>query len=119
MTYSCKDVLNHLREISGNQSQVLSLSFGPDNICCCTVTQKHYDYTKYAGEFDSIISELVRNNYLEYSGNHMSFSLTFKGLHPYALVWEELKSFLIRSFAVPIVISVITTIITLYIKGEL
>lgn len=118
MTRSCKDVLKHLRAISENGS-LLSFVMLENRVCSyCDSGKKYYDYSKYSGEFHLILDELAKSGHLEFSGND-SFSLTYKGLHPYIMSWEAFKSFLIRSFFVPVVVSVATSLITLYITAKL
>ena len=120
MTRSCKDVLNHLRDISENTSTALSYVYGETCICSYVEAEKkYYDYSRYDGEFDEIIAELIKDGYLELLSDHYSIALTYKGLHPYKIAWEDLKSFLVRSIAVPIVVSAITTVITFYITAAL
>lgn len=54
---------------------------------------------------------------------HYGVVLTETALHPYEFTWEEVKSFLIRSILVPIVVSVaasiITTVIALMLSGTI
>lgn len=120
MTRSCKDVLKHLRDISENTSAALLYVYGETRICSYIGTEKkYYDYSRYDGEFDAIIAELIKGGYLELLNDHYSIALTYKGLHPYKIAWEDLKSFLVRSIAVPIVVSAITTVITFYITAAL
>ena len=120
MTRSCKDVLNHLRDNSENTSTALSYVYGETRICSYVDTEKkYYDYSRYDGEFDAIIAELIKCGYLERLNDHSSIALTYKGLHPYKIVWEDLKPFLICSIAIPIVVSAITTVITFYITAAL
>lgn len=120
MTRSCKDVLKHLRDISENKSTALSYVYGETRICSYIGTEKkYYDYSMYDGEFDTIIAELIKNGYLKHLSDSSSIALTYKGLHPYKIAWEDLKSFLVRSIAVPIVVSAITTVITFYITAAL
>lgn len=120
MTRSCKDVLNHLRDISENTSTALSYVYGETCICSYVgAEKKYYDYSRYDGEFDAIIAELIKGGYLERLSDHSSIELTYKGLHPYKIAWEDLKFFLVRSIAVPIVVSAITTVITFYITAAL
>lgn len=112
MTRTCRNVLKHLRDLSENGSHVLIFSIGDNCVYTYDDNGKYYDYTEHASEFDAIIRELARTGHLVINENEATFFLTYKGLHPYAMTWQELKTFLIRSFIVPIVVSIITTVVT-------
>ena len=116
MTHSCKDVLNHLRKISENKSVALSYTIGESRIVSFGDSgKKYYDYSAHAGEFDAIIDELAKTGYLELCDDQINFSLTYKGLHPYAIFWDNLKPRLIWSVLVPIGVSIATSLLTVYI----
>lgn len=66
---------------------------------------------KYTNEIDSIIDYLLENGFLKRT--HFGYALTQKGLHPNQMAWEDIKSFLVKSIAVPIIVSAITAFITL------
>ena len=66
---------------------------------------------KYTDEIDSIIDYLLENGFLKRT--HFGYALTQKGLHPNQMAWEDIKSFLVKSIAVPIIVSAITAFITL------
>ena len=117
MTDSCKDVLDHLRELSGNDFQLLTYVSDAPYICLYYDLQKYYDYSNYAGEIGAILQELNRTGYIQLDKRGIMFSLTYKGLHPYELAWEGMKTFLFRSVAVPVFVSAITTLITLWLQS--
>lgn len=72
---------------------------------------------KYADEVGSSFIWLEENGYI--IRQQHGFSLTQKGLHPYEIIAENIGMFLLRSVLVPIVLSILTTLITLYIKSLL
>lgn len=119
MTRNCRDVLNHLRDLSENGTHDLIFSIGDNCVYTYDDNGKYYDYTAHASEFNAIVKELARTEHLVIDDNDSTFHLTYKGLHPYAMTWEELKSFLFQSLAVPIVISIITSVATFYITAAL
>lgn len=116
MTIPCKKVLNGLRKLSSGTEDVFG--FLGNSFCICLISDlsKTYDYTKYKGEINSVIRQLVSDGYLTYTSDEYSFALTQHGLHPYQFQWESFKSFLIRSIIVPIVVSLATTLLTLSIR---
>lgn len=119
MTKSCKNVLSNLRKLSNNTEDVLAFLGGTTCICLASNESATYDYSKYANEIYSVIRQLVKAGYLDYSHNEYYFTLTQQGLHPYRFAWDTLKLFLLKSILVPIVVSVITTLITLSIQSLL
>ena len=72
---------------------------------------------KYSNEADSVFAYLAENGYL--CSTKFGYSLTQKGLHPYRMIWEEIRAFLIKSVLIPIIVSAITSVITLYISALL
>lgn len=72
---------------------------------------------KYSGEIGSLFDYLTETGYL--IKTRFGFKLTHKGAHPYAVSFETVKCFLIKSFLVPIAVSIITTLLTLWLKGLL
>lgn len=119
MTRSCRNVLNHLRELSDNDFQLLTYVADAPYVCLFNDLRKYYDYTEYISDFGAILKELEHTGYVEIDDRGVLFSLTYKGLHPSEIAWEEMKSFLFRSVAVPIVISAVTSLITFYITTAL
>lgn len=75
------------------------------------------DIRKYIDEADTAFDCLAENGYLKRT--QFGYDLTQKGLHPYQIIWDDIKSFLIKSIAVPIVVSAITSFITLCIGALL
>lgn len=55
--------------------------------------------------------EVAKNN-----GNHFGVILTELSLHPYEFTCVQIKSFLIKSLFTPIVVSMLTTLLTLWLK---
>ncbi len=119
MIRSCRKVLKKLRKLSSSTENILC--FLGDTCCICLYTDysKVYDYTKYKGEINSIIKQLVADGYLTYSFNEYHFTLTQRGLHPCQFRWDALKRFLLNSILVPIAVSLLTTLLTLLVQALL
>ncbi len=115
MTKQCKYVLNHLKKISCNSDVLLSFVTNSPYICIFSDTSVFFDYSKYETEIDSIIQFLINNGYITQGFNQYNFRLTQKAIHPIQYNIERFKNFLIQSILVPIVVSAITSIITVYI----
>ncbi len=116
MTIQSSSVLKGLRALSrGDETK---LGFLSNTTCICRADDRNatYDYSKYAGEIHGIISYLAEEGYLCDHGGGYTFSLTHKGLHPYQIRWNVLKGFLFKSVAVPVSVSLITTILTLLVQ---
>ena len=119
MTPICKTVLNELINLTDNSDEIMSYVWGCNHICLSFDTKKHFDYSPFASEFDSIISQLTNDGYIEFTGHGHDFRLTHKGLHHKMFKWIEFKRFLLNSIAVPIIVSAITAMITLWLQGQL
>lgn len=72
---------------------------------------------KYINEADSVFDYLLENGYLKRTD--FGYDLTQKGLHPNRMIWEDIRAFLIKSIVVPVIVSAITSLITLYIGSLL
>lgn len=118
MTYQCRAVLRGIRKIANSTDIELSMLDGTTEICG-TDQYVTYNYVKYANEIRSIIDHLVLTGYLKYGSNESFLYLTHKGLHPYGVKWDEIKSFLIKSVLVPIGVSFVTALLTLWLTGQL
>lgn len=114
MLYSNRVILKRIRELSNHSSvRILTLKGHLAN----PQTGKSIDCTNdYGRELYAIVNSLIRDGYLERLEEYKVI-LTDKGLHPYAQSWENIKHFLFNSVIIPIMISAITTLITLYITG--
>lgn len=66
------------------------------------------------GQFECTMRYLISENYIERVGNN--FRLSYKSLHRKKLFFKKFFSFLFCSFITPIVVSVVTTLLTLWIK---
>jgi predicted transcriptional regulator len=118
MIPTCRNVLKGLRSIS--HSPDVLLTYGDStHVSPVGVSDMSYDCSKYQNELRSILDKLSEDGYITYEGSKRIFRLTQKGLHPHMIKWEELKSFLFRSFLVPIGVSIVTTLITLWLQGLL
>jgi len=107
-------ILNHIRNLSDGYSDRIITAKG----CLANpMTGKMVDCSESQGkELSAILYGLVRDGYLiQLDKYHVQ--LTDKGLHPYQQSWENIKHFLINSIVVPVVISIITTLVTLYITA--
>lgn len=71
----------------------------------------------YGKELDALINGLIRDGYLTQPEEFKVF-LTDKGLHPYKYQWDAVKSIIFTSILMPIVVSVLTTLITLWLTGQ-
>ncbi len=72
---------------------------------------------KYTNETVSAFDYLCENGYLKET--QFGYTLTQKGLHPNRMIWEEIRNFLIKSVIIPIIVSSITTLVTMWIKSQL
>ncbi len=100
-----------LIKASGGTDEVLCFAYNSTIIRLEQKPGYSYDCKAYGDEIDAIIDLLANKGYVvRYSKDR--FSLTHKGLHPYLFAWEDFKSFMFRSILTPIIVALITSIIT-------
>ena len=119
ITYPCISVLRNLKKLTNNSA--VNISYLYDSTCfCLDDSERIYDYHKYQHEIESIISYLIEQGYLQYNyDNTYNFCLTQKGLHRKFLTVQSATIFLLKNLLLPILVSIVTTLITLRIKGQL
>lgn len=116
MTYQCAVVLKHLRKLANNSEPLMTFVSDANIICLSDNASVFYDYTQYCKEITGIIQSLIEQGYLVNGFNQYNFSLTQKGLHPYQLQFEKARQFLVKSIVVPILVAILTTLITLWLQ---
>lgn len=109
MTPLCKKVLNELLKLSEYSDEPLIYVWGHDRLCLSSDLHKFYDFSVISKEFDSVISHLVKEDYLEYTDN--GIKLTHKGLHYQMFNWIEFKRFMTNSILVPVAVSFFTSLL--------
>ena len=111
MSYHSRTVLNSLRVIVSDSETPISFTYNPNETLLVARGGKAYDYAEFKDQIEGIILYLAQGGYVE-PINKTSFRLTHKGLHPYRVGWDQLRGFLFKSLLVPIVVAIITSIIT-------
>lgn len=114
MIYENRIILKRIQKLSNHTSARITAANG---MLLNHDTGERIDCRDNLGkELDALVDGLVRDGYLQKISYH-KVQLTDKGLHPYKMQWESFKKFLLHSVAVPIAVSVVTTLITLYITA--
>lgn len=119
LTFQAKAVLCGIRKMAKNTQNhfVFSESFtdGETDLYCFE-TKAVYNYAKYKDEIDAIIDMLNDEKCIitDDSGNVPVYRLTELGMHPCQLNLKTFLNFLINSILVPVAVSAITTLITLW-----
>ena len=104
LNYSCKKVLNCLIKI-----QKQNIEFNGRK------TLNQYLPKWIIKNIDYIMFYLSDNKYITYDiadDDYYDFELTYKGLAYKSFLFEEFKAFLFKSVFIPILVSVVTTLIT-------
>ena len=114
----CRFVLKQLQTLTKDIDSYMAIVSNYPIIRLTGYSNVELDFTgtKAEKELKSIIDYLIELGYLKQGYNKYTFSLTHKGLHPYEVVWQEIKSFLLKSILVPVVVSTATTLLTLWLK---
>lgn len=117
MTKQCRYMLKQIKELTNNTT----LEFSYNNSKCVLFDIRKHEHqitlNKYHGELDSLISVLLTNGYL--INTQFGFRLTHKGIHPCRVTLEEIKLFFLKSVIIPVIVSVTTALVTMWIKGLL
>lgn len=119
LTFQAMAVLRGIRKMMPSQKNhfVFSESYADsETVLLCLETGASYDYARYAGEIDGIIDMLEDEKCIsvDRSGTVPVYQLTELGMHPYQLRLIEIRDFIINSILVPIAVSAITTLVTLW-----
>lgn len=114
MTKQCKYYLKLCRKLSENEFKYNSKDHFIRNV---HKLKGGIEVRKYCSEAESVFDCLLDNGYLKRA--QFGYDLTQKGLHPKRMIWEDIRAFLIKSIVVPIIVSAITSIITVYIGSRL
>ena len=112
-------VLKNLRKISNNSDVLLTTVADAPHIAVINNLAVFYDYSDLEHEIGAIIEDLKKKGYIVEGFNSANFRLTLKGLHPYRFAWETLKAFFLKSVLVPVFVSIITTLIALWLRVQL
>ncbi len=120
MTYKQKQLLKTIAILTDRTEQ--TFFYDPDNQCFSLYdTDKNINARIFSGQISGVVNDLESKKYIKflptYGADYQNMCLTYKGLHYWYFTFEKMVSFLFKSVVVPIVVSVITTVITLYIKG--
>lgn len=72
-------------------------------------TKDSFDYSKYKNDITGALKKLSYKGYIEFAKEDYRFKLTYNGVHIASSVWE--------SIIIPAIVSIITTLIVLFIDG--
>ncbi len=111
MSIQCFCLLWNLKKLSNNSDETMCLIDGHTQICLLHDLSKYYDYQKYEREINAILSALSDKKCICFESNKCYFHMTHYGIHPIQFFIEEAIHFMVRSILVPIIVSIITTII--------
>ncbi len=118
MTKQSKSLLKQLIKFSGKEENLIS--FLGDTTCFCLNydTDHTMDYSDYSKQIHGIIQYLVDEGYLVYAyeNNTYHFQLTHNGLNYQQIHWLKIRDFLIHSIFTPIIVSLVTTLLTLLVQ---
>jgi len=117
MTIESQAVLRGIKNMTGNMSE--EFGYLTNSTCFQTDHGARYDYARYKGEIQSIVDQLLDEGYIKQSSRRYYFVLTQKAIHMHEERMERLRNFLIRSVVVPVSVSIVTSLIVLWLQGLL
>lgn len=121
MTRNTKKMLKRICKLASKTEKKLWLNNDGTKIDVNDIDIKALDINDFYDEREGILISLAEEGYIRYKDTEImpkgEFTLTQKGIH-----WQEerfKKGFLyfLQKFLVPIIVSVITTLITIYLKN--
>lgn len=110
MTKQCRYALNQIKKLTNNTASEIDFVYKDNVIYMIRQPQRRIIVPKYANEFSTLIPVLVEKGYL--TKQKFGYQLTHKGIHPYAVGWETIKAFLIKSILIPVVVAFLTAALT-------
>lgn len=110
MTKQCRYALSQIRKFTNNTASEIDFIYENNAIYMIHQPQHEIVIPKYKNEFIVLIPVLLEKGYL--IKTKFGYQLTHKGMHPYGVGWETLKSFLIKSILVPVVVAFLTAALT-------
>lgn len=109
LNYECRKILKIINKLNRNNNQITFFS-----IVNSFPSKKQ---GKWALKLKSILVYLHKTEYLNYlyaDNTFYNISLTYKGLAYSSFRFEECKEFIFKSVTIPILVSLITSILTTY-----
>lgn len=116
MTRQCRYVLKQIKTASINPTEIIFYSEEDHTVYVIGNSQKKASIPKYFNELASILDALVDNGCLIRT-QPVGFQLTHKGMHPHEFSFDAAKKFFLHSIVTPIIVSVVTTLLTLLITA--
>lgn len=117
MTYESQAVLYGIKKMTNNNSVEFGYELGAT--CFKDDDGNIYDYSRYDGEIQSIIDQLVDEDYIKMSAQRYHFVLTQKAIHLHEDRVKRARNLILKSVVVPVVVSIVTSLITLWLQGLL
>jgi hypothetical protein len=109
MTKRSKIVLNAMRELATNEDVILGhISNG------FTVQNGEHKRVELPSTFSGtcgILSYLIEQGYVTKTSKADCYRLTHKGVHPYLVPWQTVKTFMLKNILTPIGVAIITSLI--------
>lgn len=113
MVYQCKYILKQCKAFGDEEFNYNDKNFRLYNV---HNPNKFVCLKKHTSEANILLNSLVQDGFLEKS--QFGFKNTVKSIHYFQLNLRKFCLFILKSVLVPIILSIITTLITLYIAGQ-
>lgn len=117
MEKSLRPIYNQIVKISNGQSAEISWNSYNNEMFRCDDEDVSYVFKQDPSVIVVSLKRLYDSGYIEYDDNGALFRLTFRGLHPCEVKFEEVKSFIMKSILTPIVVSIITSFLYSFFTG--
>jgi hypothetical protein len=114
LTRQAKAVLKQFQKLTNYSESSFTRYIGEFNFFLLEDPSQCVDLSKYSNEIVGIIELLESDGYLICDSNGSESRLTPAGIHREYLEWVKIRLFLLRSILVPIIVSAVTTLLTLW-----
>lgn len=112
MEHSLRKVYRAIRNLSEGSSP--EIAWDPSHCLIFRADKEElaYEFPFEADYCTACFERLLELGYIKTTINSYFYALTFKGLHPYQVAFEQLKQFILKSILTPIGVAIVTSILT-------
>jgi len=109
-----KPIYKMILSVSSDSSPIIQIDSDETSISQLYDQLYTCEFNYQVETFRTLLARLESLGYVEYTNPDSKdfFRLTYKGLHRYAVQFQEFKSFILKSVIVPVVIAILASIIT-------
>lgn len=109
MTRKCRCILKECKKLCAPSDYIFGRNIHGQ--LCDLEVNNTFDINHYCNDSLAIFDYLIANGYIKEIEKDDLYQITYKGLHPVAFAYDEIRGILLKSIVAPILVSIITTLI--------